>query len=278
MPKPKPSRDAETAHRVLRHWHDAVPNDRLAHLVKDTTRGFVRALQRRLARHEVQLGHWTFLRILWERDGVTKRELSLEAGVMEPTTFVALRSMAALGYVTLEQRADNRKNVYVFLTPLGRRLKATLVPLAEEVNALALQGIDPAAVATTRQALLAMVVNLARDAADEAPPAPADARPAGDARCPAGARRRRRRRRGGLPAAAAPAMPPRPARDAPPRSAARPPAAESARLRRSLRAGPGPPPLPALRPAPGAQAARARQPGRPAPRVHAAARGASMRA
>ena len=104
------SRDEEVAQRVLRHWHEAVPNDRIAHLVKDATRGFLRALQVRLARHDVQLGHWTFLRILWERDGLTKRELSIEAGVMEPTTFVALKAMEELGYVRLEQRPDTRTN------------------------------------------------------------------------------------------------------------------------------------------------------------------------
>jgi DNA-binding MarR family transcriptional regulator len=163
VPKEKksPTRDAETARRVLRHWHEAVPNDRMAHLVKDATRGFLRALQGRLAAHGVPLGHWTFLRILWQRDGLTQRELSLEAGVMEPTTFVALRAMASLGYVTLEQRADNRKNVYVLLTPLGRGLRDTLVPLAEEVNAVAVRGIEPAALAATRQALLVMIDNLA---------------------------------------------------------------------------------------------------------------------
>ena len=29
---------------ILRHWREAVPNDRLAHLVKDATRALVRAL------------------------------------------------------------------------------------------------------------------------------------------------------------------------------------------------------------------------------------------
>ena len=68
---------------ILRHWREAVPNDRLAHLVKDATRGLLRALQMRLARYGVAFGHWTFLRILWEGDGLTQRELSDRAGVME---------------------------------------------------------------------------------------------------------------------------------------------------------------------------------------------------
>lgn len=163
VPKNDAAREAEVASRVLRHWHEAVPNDRLAHLVKDATRAFLRSLQIRLARHDVQLGHWAFLRVLWQRDGITKRELSFEAGVMEPTTVVALRSMEALGYVTLRQLPENRKNVYVFLTPLGQRLKRKLVPLAEQVNAVALAGLPHADVETTRRALLVMIDNLARD-------------------------------------------------------------------------------------------------------------------
>jgi DNA-binding MarR family transcriptional regulator len=156
--------EGEITDRVLRQWHEAVPNDRMAHLVKDATRCFLRALQVRLARHNVQLGHWTFLRILWQRDGLTKRELSMEAGLMEPTTFVALRAMESLGYVTLERRAENRKNIYVFLTPLGRKLKDVLVPLAEEVNAIALRGVPASDVAATRRCLLNAIENLSRDA------------------------------------------------------------------------------------------------------------------
>src|SRR5690348_5299285 len=78
---------------ILRHWREAVPNDRLAHLVKDATRALVRALQMRLAEHAVSFGHWTFLRILWEGDGLSQRELSEQAGVIEPTTYSALKAM-----------------------------------------------------------------------------------------------------------------------------------------------------------------------------------------
>jgi DNA-binding MarR family transcriptional regulator len=168
VPKPSSARDEETANRILRHWHEAVPGDRMAHLVKDATRAFLRALQVRLARHDVALGHWTFLRILWERDGLTKRELSNEAGVADPTTVIALRGMEELGYVRLEQRPDNRKNVYVFLTAEGRKLRRKLVPVAEEVNAVALAGLPEADVATARRALLSMIDNLAQDEAQRA--------------------------------------------------------------------------------------------------------------
>ena len=113
-PRKRPATDV-----ILRHWREAVPNDRLAHLVKDATRGLVRALTARLAEHQVAFGHWAFLRILWETDGLTQRELSVQAGVMEPTTFSALKAMERLGYVERRQMPPSRKNVYVFLTPAG---------------------------------------------------------------------------------------------------------------------------------------------------------------
>ena len=152
-----------TAREILRHWREAVPDDRLAHLVKDATRALVRALSTRLAEHGVSFGHWTFLRVLWERDGITQRELSAEAGVMEPTTFAAVKAMEELGYVKRRQARDNRKNVYVHLTPAGRALKRRLVPLAEEVNRIAVAGLPRGDVVRVRRALLAVIENLARD-------------------------------------------------------------------------------------------------------------------
>jgi DNA-binding MarR family transcriptional regulator len=156
------SADAELA-GILRHWRDVVPNDRVAHLVKDAMRAFDRALEMRLAEHRVPIGHWRFLRVLWEADGITQRELSREAGVMEPTTFAALKAMASRGLVVRRQLAGNRRKMHVFLTAKGRSLKARLVPLAEDVNRLAVAGVPPKELAATRRTLLAVLANLARD-------------------------------------------------------------------------------------------------------------------
>jgi DNA-binding MarR family transcriptional regulator len=163
--KRAPGQTPTPTREILRHWREAVPDDRLAHLVKDATRALIRALQTRLAEHDVSFGHWAFLRVLWERDGITQRSLSEEVGVMEPTTFAAVKAMQELGYVSRRQARDNRKNVYVHLTPAGRALKARLVPLAEEVNRVAVAGLPAAEVARVRRALLAIIENLARDEA-----------------------------------------------------------------------------------------------------------------
>lgn len=150
---------------LLKHWHESVPDDRLAHLVKDTARAFNKRLQVRLQKHNVPFGHWTFLRILWSSDGLTQKELSDLAGVMEPTTFSAIKAMEALGYVERRQRPDNRKNMYVHLTSKGKALKKVLVPLAVDVNHVAVRGISAADLLTTRKVLLKVLEHLAQEEA-----------------------------------------------------------------------------------------------------------------
>ncbi len=148
---------------ALRKWREAVPNDRLAHVVKDLMRTLQRALQVRLAEHSVPIGHWTFLRILWERDGMTQRELSELAGVSEPTTYSALLSMEKQGYITRRKLPSNLRNISVSLTPEGRALKARLVPLAEEVNAVLIRGMTAQEVSLLRQTMLQMIDKLEQD-------------------------------------------------------------------------------------------------------------------
>lgn len=148
---------------LLRHWREAVPDDRLAHLIRDVARAQMRALQLRLQAHGVSFGHWTFLRILWIEDGLTQRELSELAGVMEPTTFTAVKAMEQMGLIERRQLPGNRKNMHVFLTPAGRALEKTLVPLAEEVNHVSVAGLGDKQIATVRKSLLTMIENLAAD-------------------------------------------------------------------------------------------------------------------
>ncbi len=168
-PRAETGRTGDTGH-ILRHWRETVPDDRLAHLVRDVARAQMRALQRRLAQHGVSFGHWTYLRILWTQDGLTQRELSLRAGVMEPTTAAAVRTMESMGLVQRVQRQGNRKNVHVLLTPTGRGLRERLVPLAEEVNRVSVDGLPDGAVAQLRGHLLAIIENLARDEGDATAP------------------------------------------------------------------------------------------------------------
>ncbi|VTU46645.1 homoprotocatechuate degradation operon regulator, HpaR (plasmid) [Variovorax sp. SRS16] len=137
--------------------------ERLAHVVKDAARAYVRALQMRLVSHAVSYGHWSVLRALWVRDGLSQRELSIQAGIAEPTTFTAVKALETLGYVERFHLPGNDRKVHVYLTKLGKQLQRKLVPLAEEVNEISVRGISAEDVETTRRVLLAITAALAED-------------------------------------------------------------------------------------------------------------------
>lgn len=161
MPSPE-NREKEA---IAADWRGVLHDERLAHLIKTAFRGTSGSLSRRLKQHDVLYGHWTLLRILWRGDGLTQRQLSELAGVTEPATITALKSMEALCYVFRQKVPGNKKNIRVFLTPKGLALRSAIVGCAEEVNTIASQGLSVEDLATTRRTLLAIIDNLSRDAA-----------------------------------------------------------------------------------------------------------------
>lgn len=148
---------------IIAHWTLIAPDDRLAHLLRHVARGLRRSLELRLSEHDISFGQWCFLRILWLEEGLSQRELSLRAGVMAPTTHSAIHRMQTMGLVALRPPASGGRRPVVFLTPRGRALERALVPLAEEANTIALDGLSEAEVAGLRATLLRMLENLARD-------------------------------------------------------------------------------------------------------------------
>ena len=156
--KPAPPREAPP------RWREALSGERIAHLLKLAFRDTSRALQDRLAHHGVQYGHWTLLRVLWQTDGLTQRQLSEQANVAEPSTFAALRQMEELGYIARQKVPGNLRQVRVFLTAKGAALRSASVGAAEEVNRVALAGLPAEDVAAARRVLVAIVENLEREA------------------------------------------------------------------------------------------------------------------
>ena len=155
------------APNVVRTWRAALSDERMAHLVKLAFRETSRALQERLAPHGVQYGHWTLLRVLWQTDGLTQRQLAEQARVAEPSAFTALRQMEALGYVSRQKVPGNQRQVRVFLTSKGAALRGVTVGAAEEVNRVALAGIARDDIAAARRVLAGIVENLERTAAPD---------------------------------------------------------------------------------------------------------------
>ena len=146
--------------------------------VRITHRLVQRALQARISRHGVTLGMWYFLRVLWQEDGITQRELSNRIGTMEPTTMSAIMAMEKAGIVRRVRNAGDRRKINVFLTDHGRSLEPLLLPGAIAVVEEAVRGIPGAEVSLLLRLLGAMQRNLG-DALAAEPPGPP-----GDGPCP----------------------------------------------------------------------------------------------
>jgi DNA-binding MarR family transcriptional regulator len=122
--------------------------DSLGFQVRDLNRLMQRALAARLAPHGVAPGAWYFLRVLWEEDGLTQRELAARIGMQEPTAVIALRGMEEAGWITRIRSETDRRKAHVHLTPAGRALRETLLPEARAVIGEATRGLGAEETAT----------------------------------------------------------------------------------------------------------------------------------
>jgi DNA-binding MarR family transcriptional regulator len=116
----------------------------LGHLVRDMNRAIQRLLAARIAEHGVALGGWYFLRVLWEEDGLTQRELANRVGMVEPTAVAALRGLEAQGLIRRDRQPGDKRKVEVRLTEKGRALRAVLLPVAHGINDMAAAALTPA--------------------------------------------------------------------------------------------------------------------------------------
>lgn len=137
-------------------------NERLAHLVRVLERQFRRALERQLEVHGVPFGHWIFLRILWEEEGLSQRELATRSGLTTPTVHTAIKKMEVSGLIQKIVPKENTSRALVHLTDRGRDLRGVLEPLAISTNAAAMAGIPQESQDLAKATLLTMIANLDR--------------------------------------------------------------------------------------------------------------------
>jgi DNA-binding MarR family transcriptional regulator len=134
----------------------------LGYLVRDANRAFQRLLEKRISPHGVTRGQWYFLRVLWEEDGLSQRELSARVGMMEPTTVIALRGMEKSGLIRRVRSDDDRRITRVHLTPKARRLRSRLLAISQSVNDRGAEGMEATELARFRQLITRMTKNLDR--------------------------------------------------------------------------------------------------------------------
>lgn len=157
-----PPRSSVQRKSSRRRANEFPPRLSSGYLVRDAHRAFQRLLERRIAAYGVTRGQWYFLRVLWNADGLSQRELSVRVGMMEPTTAIALRSMERSRLIRRRRGGDDRRKVQVFLTAKAKRLRDELLALARGITEEAENGIAARDLACFRRIITRMTANLDR--------------------------------------------------------------------------------------------------------------------
>lgn len=129
-------------------------SDSMGYLVRRTFQAFTRTMAPRLADHDISLSMWFFLRLLWEGDGRTQKDISTELGLTPPTTVSAMDNLERRGLIIRKRNPQDRREIHVYLTPAGKQLKTQLSRYAHEVNAIALRKLTKQEIQQLRALLL----------------------------------------------------------------------------------------------------------------------------
>ncbi len=117
-------------------------DESLGFLICDTARFVKRVLYTRLAPWGIPGSCWFLLRVLWQQDGISQRELSERLGVAEPSVVVMLRGLEKKDLVRRERDEEDRRKMRVFLTERAVALKGELMAVAEDVNHTMLRALS----------------------------------------------------------------------------------------------------------------------------------------
>jgi DNA-binding MarR family transcriptional regulator len=122
------SRRKKNAPAVRATKQDYPASESIGLLMRIALFGLRASFKAQLAKHGVPWSAWYYLRVLWETDAITQRELTERVGVMQPNTVSALQTMRRAGWVTIAKSDKDRRQILVTLTPKGRKLMQRLLP------------------------------------------------------------------------------------------------------------------------------------------------------
>lgn len=144
---------------LVRHFAPRL-EETIGFLLWDTTRAYQRALSAVLARHGMRTGWYSFLRAIYEHDGLTFRELSDTVHTRTPTTVEAVHALERRGLVQRKRNAKDARKSHIHLTPKGRRLHEALVPESGAINRDGVAGLSRRQQATLKGLLRHLRANM----------------------------------------------------------------------------------------------------------------------
>jgi DNA-binding MarR family transcriptional regulator len=112
---------------------DADPSRSIGYLIRDSSRLILAKLQVLIASHDVTLSQYFVLRELWQREGLTQRELSDRIAIQEQSTVATIDAMEKRDLVVRVRSTQDRRKIHIHLTERGRGLRKPLLGYAARV-------------------------------------------------------------------------------------------------------------------------------------------------
>jgi len=117
-------------------------DESLGFIISRTHRKLTNHLTRKFKPYDITPEQWGVLNRLWEKDGISQKNLS-EITIKDQTTLTRiLDKLEYKGLIKRQTSPDDRRSFLVFLTGAGRDLQDKLVPIACEALGESLQGLS----------------------------------------------------------------------------------------------------------------------------------------
>jgi DNA-binding MarR family transcriptional regulator len=110
--------------------------------VRAASKAIRRELAFQLSRHGIAEAHYSYLRALLDRDGMTITEISERLGIEPATVTGMVDRFTFLGLVKRERHPSDRRKIQVFLTPKGAQLREPLIEAIRATHAVIMTGLS----------------------------------------------------------------------------------------------------------------------------------------
>lgn len=118
--------------------------DSAGFLVNHLARLFAKGLQNRIAPFGIAIGQFPILLELWEKDGVSQRDLLQKLDLEQATLANTLTRMERGGLIRRTKNPADGRSQQIWLTDQARAARDRAYQAAHDQNALALSGLSDA--------------------------------------------------------------------------------------------------------------------------------------
>lgn len=135
-------------------------DESLGFIINRTNQKLSNYLTRKFKPYDITPEQWGVLNRLWEKDGISQKEIS-EITIKDQTTLTRiLDKLETKGLIKRQTSPDDRRSFLIFLTDAGRSIEDILVPIAYEALDDALQGLSEEEIKQLKVLLNKIFVNV----------------------------------------------------------------------------------------------------------------------